>query len=125
MEAVCERVIIIASGRIALDQPLDQLHDARAVEVEVRGPVDAVRKALETTPGAGSVRKVGGEGDLGRFEVRAKDRSATEELREQIAKRVIQNNWALRRLDLSRSTLEERFVEAVRGLVAEQGAGAA
>ncbi|WP_145269554.1 ABC transporter ATP-binding protein [Tautonia plasticadhaerens] len=123
VEAVCGRVIIIASGRIALDEPLDRLRAGRAVEVEVRGPIDSVRGVLETTPGAGGVRKIAVEGaaagDPGvcGFEVRSKDESAVEALRELIAARVVQNGWALRRLDLSRSTLEERFVRAVRDAV--------
>lgn len=123
VEMVCGRVIIIASGRIALDEPLERVRSGRAVEVEVRGPKEAVRGALESAAGAGGVRVIAVEGaakeDAGvcAFEVRAKEESGIEELRERVGKRVIQNGWALRRLDLSRSTLEERFVRAVRDAV--------
>lgn len=123
VEMVCGRVIIIASGRIALDEPLERLRSGRSVEVEVRGPVDAVRGALETAPGAARVRAIAVEeaakGDAGvcAFEIRPKDEGGIEELRELIAKRIVQNGWAVRRLDLSRSTLEERFVRAVRDAV--------
>jgi ABC-2 type transport system ATP-binding protein len=123
VEMVCGRVIIIASGRIALDEPLERLRSGRAVEVEIRGPRESVRGALETAPGASGVRSIAveesakGAAGVCAFEVRAKDEGGIEELRELIARRIVQNGWAVRRLDLSRSTLEERFVRAVRDAV--------
>jgi ABC-2 type transport system ATP-binding protein len=134
VEVVCGRVIIIASGRIALDEPLERLRSGRTVEVEVRGPGESVRRALETAPGVASVRTIPAEeasaGDPGvcAFELRAKDEREVEGLRELIASRVVQNGWALRRLGLSRSTLEGHFVRAVRAAVVgdhEPGGGAA
>jgi ABC-2 type transport system ATP-binding protein len=132
VEMICGRVIIIANGRIALDESLERLKAGRAVEVEVRGPADAIRKVLETMPESGGVRNVdvagasAGDPAVCGYEVRSKDESGVEELRELIARRIVQNGWALRKLDLSRSTLEERFVRAVRdAVVADHGSDAA
>ena len=128
VEAVCERVIIIAGGRIALDEPLRDAKAGRAAVVEVRGPTDAVRGALETTPGASGVRTIAVDGGIAgvcAFEVRAAEADGVDAVRELIARRIVQNGWALRRLDLARSTLEERFVEAVRGAVVATDGGTA
>jgi len=122
VEAACGRVIIITGGRIAVDDSLERLKVGRAVRVEAAGAADAIRAALETLDGVGSVRTVApSEPGVGAWEVRGSERRKTEDLREPIAKRVIQNGWGLRRLDLTRSTLEERFVRAVQ----ESAAGAA
>ena len=133
VEAVCDRVIIIAGGKMAMDEPLDRVRAGRAVQVEVRGPVDAVRGALETVQGAASVRRYESTGEgaaaVASFEVRAREDEQLDALRERVAEKVVRNGWSLRRLDLSRSTLEERFVAAVRASVVvdhgEDRAGAA
>jgi ABC-2 type transport system ATP-binding protein len=110
VEAVCGRVLLIARGRIAMDEKLDRLRSGTAIEIAVRGPVDAVRKSLEVAPGVGKVVVSGREGDAMGFEIHP--RGGTD-IREAIAARIIQNGWGLTRLDLRKSSLEERFVQAV------------
>jgi ABC-2 type transport system ATP-binding protein len=110
VEAVCGRVIIIARGRIAEDQPLEQLRTGSAIVVEVRGPADAVRRALQTTPGVETVAVMASEPDCPAFEVRTHDGA---DLREAIGQRIYQNGWPLRQLDLRHATLEDRFIQAV------------
>ncbi len=51
VEAVCSRVLLIARGKLTLDDRLDRLRDASGIMVEVRGPSDAVKRAIETTSG--------------------------------------------------------------------------
>ncbi len=51
VEAVCGRVIIIARGRIALDDQLANLRRQSAITVEARGPVDSIRAVIQTIPG--------------------------------------------------------------------------
>src|SRR5262245_14218159 len=51
VEAVCGRVIIIARGRIAMDEQLDLLRRDSAIILEARGPAEAIRAALQTVPG--------------------------------------------------------------------------
>jgi ABC-2 type transport system ATP-binding protein len=114
VEAVCGRVIIIAGGRIALDEGLDRLRAGTALVIEARGPADAIRRALETAPGVARVTAARGDGEATTFEVQAHGGA---DLREALAARLVQNGWGLRRLDLRRSSLEERFVQAVRDAV--------
>jgi ABC-2 type transport system ATP-binding protein len=110
VEAVCGRVIMIVRGRIAVDEPLDRIRGDGTLHLEVRGPSAAVKKLLEATSGVARVAALPMEGDSARFEVEARDGV---DLRETLAERVIKQGWGLRRLELRRSSLEERFVRAV------------
>ena len=111
VEAVCGRVIMIVKGKVALDDQLEHLQERGAIALEVRGPAQAIRKAMESTPGVKRVGVTDQEGDLVHVEVQTE---GGVDLREVLAQRIIQNGWALRLLDLRRSSLEERFVRAVR-----------
>ena len=110
VEAVCGRVIIIARGRIALDEQIANLSRDDVITVEARGPVDAVRSTLQTIPGIERVTLTGGESDHGSFEIQTRH---AEDLREAISVKLVSNGWPIRQLDLRRSSLEERFTQAV------------
>jgi ABC-2 type transport system ATP-binding protein len=111
VEAVCGRVIVVVGGRIAIDDALDRLRSEVAIVVQARGPAEPVRKVLETTSGVSRVVLKNAEGDAALFEVYPRGDA---DPRETIAQRVVQNGWGLRRLEWRRSTLEDRFVAAVR-----------
>jgi ABC-2 type transport system ATP-binding protein len=110
VEAVCGRVIIIEQGHIALDDRLTHLQTDSAIVLEARGPADAIRAALETASGVERVRLTGQAGDFAAFEIHTRQGN---DLREALATRLVNNGWPLRQLDLRRTTLEDRFVQAV------------
>jgi len=110
VEAVCSRVIIIARGRIAEDQPLDRLRTGSTIVLEARGPAEAIRSALRAAPGVDRVEAAGLDGEFSSFAVSA---AGGADLREDLGKRLAHNGWPLRRLDLQRVTLEDRFLQAV------------
>ena len=110
VEAVCGRVIIIARGKIAVDERLDDLRRDNAIVVEARGPSDAVRAALQTIPGVDRVVSEGQDGPYAALRVHTRDGS---DLREAVGQKLASGGWPLRRLDLRRSSLEERFIQAV------------
>jgi ABC-2 type transport system ATP-binding protein len=110
VEAVCGRVIIIVNGRIALDDQLANLRREGAISVEVRGPSEAVRAALQTIPGVERVNLARREGDHVSFEIETRD---SQDLRELVSHKLAANGWPLRQLDLRRSSLEERFALVV------------
>jgi ABC-2 type transport system ATP-binding protein len=110
VEAVCGRVIIIAQGKIALDEQLDRLKTESAIVLEARGPADAIRRGLETVAGVERVLLTHRDDEFAAFEVRTHQGA---DLREALAQRLVQNGWPLRQLDLRRTTLEDRFVQAV------------
>jgi ABC-2 type transport system ATP-binding protein len=110
VEAVCGRVIIIARGRIAVDERLDDLRRDTAIVVEARGPADAVRAAIQTVPGVDRVVAEGQDGPFAELRVQTRD---GRDLREAVGAKLASGGWPLRRLDLRKSSLEERFIQAV------------
>ena len=119
VEAVCGRVIIIARGRIAEDQPLERLRTGSTIVVEARGPAEALRNALQSAAGVERVTTAGADGEFAAFEIRARDGA---DLREAIGQRLYQNGWPVRRLDLRQVTLEDRFIQAVTRASLDDGA---
>ncbi len=117
VEAVCGRVIIIARGRIVLDDQLANLRRQGVITVEVRGPASSIRAVLQTIPGVERASLVRDDGAYSAFEVQTR---GFEDLREAISQKLVTNGWPLRQIDLRRSSLEERFAEVVgRGSLAD------
>jgi ABC-2 type transport system ATP-binding protein len=110
VEAVCTRAIIIASGQIALDDLLSNLKHESAISVEARGPADAVLSLLRTIPGVERVVVSRRDGDVTALLIHTRN---GQDLREAISQKLASNGMPLRQLDLRRSSLEERFSEAV------------
>ncbi|WP_165071619.1 ABC transporter ATP-binding protein [Paludisphaera rhizosphaerae] len=110
VEAVCDRVVIIARGRIALDGRLSELRGGDALRVEARGPADLIRKALATVPGVASVRIESDSDGIVTLDLSPKP---GDDPREMIAAKLVASGWPLRALEARRRSLEERFVEAV------------
>jgi len=110
VEAVCGRAIIIARGRIVVDEPLERLKRDKAILVEARGPAEAIRNAMLSIEG---VRKVTiGAADAGVASLTVETRDGLDP-REAICRKLTSNGWILRGLESRRSSLEERFIEAV------------
>ncbi len=111
VEAVCERVIIIHSGRLGLDRKMAELgRDSAVILVEVRGPMDKVAEVLRTTDEVAKVEAKSLGDDLTAFEV-VPERD--QDLREAIFQRVAKNGWTIRRLDLRQRKLEDHFIDVV------------
>jgi ABC-2 type transport system ATP-binding protein len=109
VEMICQRVIIVAGGRIVAQGTPDELKNraGSGLQVEVRGPSDQVKSALLALPGVTAVEVVQG-GPVGRLIVRGK---MAAELREQVAATIAQRGWALRELRPAGATLEEFFIQ--------------
>src|SRR5262249_7437037 len=109
VEAVCQRVIIIARGKIVAQGSTADLRmrSGTGVRVEVRGPSEQVRSALNALPNVEAVDVVA-PGDVASLIVRGK---ITGELREQIAATCAQRSWGLREMRTEGATLEEYFIQ--------------
>ena len=119
VEAVCDRAIIIASGRMVAQGTPEELRSSRRasarVLVECRGPADAVRNALQRVAGVSKV-EILSNGDP-QYVTAAIRPQESRDVREEAARTVIQNGWPLREIRLEHATLEEFFVQVTAGTV--------
>ena len=114
VEVTCGRVVLIARGRVALDERLESLRGDDAIVVEVRGPAGPVAAAIAGVAGVDRVSPIGAnEAGIAGFEVRPVGPGSESEVREAIAARIVAGGWGLRLLEPRRSSLEERFIRAV------------
>lgn len=108
----CERVIIINNGRIvAVDTPqnlTNQLRGGERIELEVAGEVDRLPLLLATIP---QVRNVSlGGSQNGRHQVFV-DTEGREDVRNLVARKVIESGMDLYQLKAQGMTLEEIFLK--------------
>jgi ABC-2 type transport system ATP-binding protein len=111
VEAICQRVIILNRGQLRVSKKLSELEIDATIVVEVRGPAEQVASALRNTEGVTQVTPQGQQDGLTTFEIRTHN---NQDLREALAQRVAKQGWSLRRLDLLRRRLEDRFMEVLR-----------
>jgi ABC-2 type transport system ATP-binding protein len=110
VEAVCGRVIIIAGGKIVIDDQLENLRQDKAILVEARGPAESIRGVLLGVEGIRKVIIRSDEGGLAGLEVFSRPGA---DMRETVCRKLMSHGWTLRTLELRRNTLEERFIDAV------------
>jgi ABC-2 type transport system ATP-binding protein len=111
VEAICGRVLIINGGRLGLSSRLADLATDAVIVLEVRGPADQITSVLKTTDGVRQVTPTPLGDGLTAYEIRTHNNA---DLREALFQRVAKNGWGLRRLDLRRRRLEDRFLEVLR-----------
>ncbi len=110
----CERVIIINRGKVAaIDTPENlqrRMRGSDMVDVDVRGPAEAVHAALQAIPEVIAVRERANGPDASIFSV---DCAVGTDVRERIASTIVQRGWGLRDLRAASVSLEEVFVQLV------------
>ncbi|HSB25374.1 MAG TPA: ABC transporter ATP-binding protein [Burkholderiaceae bacterium] len=115
VQAVCERVLIMRSGRLAVDSRIDALARTQALLVAVAS--DAAQ-LLAAVPGVRGVQPLGNDGALHRYRLDADERSAP-----QVASALAGAGVALHRLQPERQDLDTVFA-AVNGHAAQESAHA-
>ncbi|MGD0769261.1 MAG: ATP-binding cassette domain-containing protein [Tepidisphaeraceae bacterium] len=115
VEATCDRAIVIAAGRIVAQGSPDELRASRRltarVLVECRGPRSEVQAALIRVSGVSNVEILDGEAADSQYVVAALRPKDGYDIREEVARTVIQHGWPLREVRLEHATLEEFFVQ--------------
>ena len=107
VESICRQVVLIYRGRIRLHKALKDLERDAPILLEARGPVDQVTNLLKSTDGVDRVTSRPVEEGVHAYDVRTR---GSKDLREPIAQRLINNGFALRRLE-RRQNLQEYFNE--------------
>jgi len=117
VEAVCDRAIVIASGRIVAQGSPEELRTSRRnvarVLVECRGPAKDVETALTRVSGVHSVEILPSNGQADKYVTAAVKPKESYDVREEVARTINQNGWPLREIRLEHATLEEFFVQVV------------
>jgi ABC-2 type transport system ATP-binding protein len=80
--------------------------------VEARGPAEPIRNVLLGIDGVNRVTITSRDAGISGFELGTQ---GGRDVREAVCQKLTSNGWTLRSLELKRSSLEERFVEAVTG----------
>ncbi|GIW82194.1 MAG: multidrug ABC transporter ATP-binding protein [Gemmatales bacterium] len=110
VEAICRRVIIIASGRVSFDQPISAL-EGRTIRLEAKGPAEEIRRVLAEIKEVEEITPVPvGDGVAG-FEIQS---DGGRDIREEISRRLAEKNVIIRQLTLRPKKLEDVFFQVVR-----------
>jgi ABC-2 type transport system ATP-binding protein len=115
VEAICDRAIVIASGKIAAQGTPEELRQSRRMQarvlVECKGPAREVEAALSRVSGVAKVEPVDGANADRHFVSFAIRPREGQDVREEVASTVIRHGWPLREVRLEHATLEEFFVQ--------------
>jgi ABC-2 type transport system ATP-binding protein len=125
VEAVCDRAIIIAGGKIVAQGTPEELRASRRMQarvlVECRGPGREVETALGRVSGVHSVEILNGQHSDEKFVTAALRAKDGYDIREEAARTVIQHGWPLREVRLEQATLEEFFVQVTANQAMAKG----
>jgi ABC-2 type transport system ATP-binding protein len=125
VEAVCDRAVVIARGKIVAQGSPEELRSSRRMAarllVECKGPAKDVEMALNRVAGVSKVEVLeSGTKGYASMAVRASD---GRDVREEVARTVIQHGWPLRELRLEHATLEEFFVQVTANQAVSEAVG--
>ena len=109
VEKVCDRVIIIHRGRIQFDDKLSKFASKQPLlVVEIRGPLGDVHKELNRLDGVTEVRDGAADDGWTTYELQL---GHDKDPREQVARKMAEKGWGLRRLEMRRERLEDTFMK--------------
>ena len=115
VETICSRAIIISGGKLVADSPIDELKQRFGNELAIKILVantnfDSLSAAIKAIPEVQDVTLCKNQEaeNAGNIEVLISVKGQSE-LRPQIAKVVVQNNWNLLELSVQKNTLEDVF----------------
>jgi ABC-2 type transport system ATP-binding protein len=113
---LCSSVVIINRGGIVAQGPIDRLVEqffpTSRVEVEIVGPVGAVREGMQGIPGVVRVEPLAAADGSSRFVVES---ARGRDVRGEIFQLAAQQKWGLLELRQVGMTLEEVFIRIVAG----------
>ena len=115
VETICSRAIIISGGKLVADSPIDELKQRFGNELAIKilvanttfHSLSAAVKAIPDVQDVTLCKNQEAE-NAGKIEVLISVKGQSE-LRPQIAKVVVQNNWDLFELSVQKNTLEDVF----------------
>jgi len=126
VEMVCDRVIIIARGRIVAEEATKNLSrvfsTSNRVLLEVRAPQGEVEAGVMALPGVRAV-SLRGVSDDGQYTAVRVETDGPRDRREELHRLAVEKGWAVRELALDQVSLEEIFVQVTSAPPSESKAG--
>ena len=115
-EATCDRIIIINRGKIAANESIDALKDSMSKEFLINislkyAAPDEISKVFSPVEGIEEVEEAGQEGDILRITLRC---GLENDIREEIYKKIKQQDWVLMEFHHEVQTLEKVFRDITR-----------
>jgi ABC-2 type transport system ATP-binding protein len=115
VEAVCDRAIVIAAGRVVAQGSPEELRASRRLQarvlVECKAPAREVETALSHVSGVSRIEILEDANGDGKYVTAAIRPKEAYDIREEVARTVIQKGWPLREIRLEHATLEEFFIQ--------------
>jgi ABC-2 type transport system ATP-binding protein len=112
VETICQRVIIITSGRLGFSKSLAELESQAVILVEARAPADQVAAAARAVDGVTQVITHGAPAErVCSLEIHTRDNC---DLREAISQQITSKGWILRRLERRRRKLDDAYFDVLR-----------
>ena len=111
VDAVCDRVLLLREGQLAIDRTLPDLHNSRVLRLRT-GKADAsLAAALDQLPGVASAKKSPGEGDTVHFDIQLQPDASTDSAARAVAQCVVSAGADLYQLDVVERDLDSVFRE--------------
>ncbi len=117
VEAVCDRAIVIAGGKIVAQGSPDELRASRRLQarvlVEAKGPEKEIATAISHVSGVSRVEMLtaaDGHANDGFVSLAVRPKES-HDIREEVARTIIGKGWPLREIRLEHATLEEFFIQ--------------
>lgn len=113
VEAVCDRVLIIRNGQLALDQSLVQLHNCGSMLLRTDGAGQNLQELLARLPQIETVQKVSSRDDMHEYHLQLRDDCNVDTAAGNISECVLQAGARLYQLESQARQLEDVFREVI------------
>jgi ABC-2 type transport system ATP-binding protein len=117
VEAVCQRAVVIARGKLVAEGTLEELRRLRraaGIVVVARGPAELVRQLLAGVPGVLKVALHSGADEIQRLELELEEDGDADGIAERAVAALVGAGWGVRAVERKSRSLEEVFAEVTR-----------
>jgi ABC-2 type transport system ATP-binding protein len=115
VDAICDRVLMLRNGQLALDQRMRDLHYSRTLQLRTNATVESLASYLRRMPQVASVKQFAGEDGLMQFSLQLHQNADMDTAANNIAKCVIEAGARLYQLQPVARNLSNVFREVNAG----------
>lgn len=112
VEAICDRVLIVLNGKLAVDSKLEDLQRANNITLTLKQELNEVRSLISSVSGVTEVEAFDQADGLNHFRIKTADEN--QEITPHIARKVFEKGWDLYHIHREHRNLESVFKEVNR-----------